>query len=68
MLTMHGVSGERNAAVCGLFVQVSLCGTGIAYIITSAISMRYMDRGSSFSMHGELLSLLLLCTGLVLQL
>ncbi|KAB1215012.1 putative amino acid permease 7 [Morella rubra] len=50
---VHMFLGERNAAVCGLFVQVSLCGTGIAYIITSAISMRAIQKSNCYHKEGH---------------
>lgn len=35
-------SGKKNAWVCGLLTEISIYGTAIAYIITSAISLRYV--------------------------
>ena len=34
-------SGERSQIVCGIFAEESLYGSGIAYTITSATSIRY---------------------------
>lgn len=39
---MFDISGEKRALICGFFVQISFYGTGIAYTVTSAISMRYV--------------------------
>lgn len=35
------ILGEKSQKVCGIIVNESLYGTGIAYIITSAASIRY---------------------------
>ncbi|MBA0728076.1 hypothetical protein Golax_001011 [Gossypium laxum] len=40
--------GKTNARVCGLFVQVGLYGMGIAYTITSAISLRCVVKINNF--------------------
>ncbi|KAE8098923.1 hypothetical protein FH972_016949 [Carpinus fangiana] len=45
--------GKRNAWVCGLFVQISLFGTGIAYTITSAISMRAIQKSNCYHKEGH---------------
>ncbi|GLT53721.1 hypothetical protein SLA2020_269740 [Shorea laevis] len=45
--------GKRNAWVCGLFVQISLFGTGIAYTITSAISMRAIEKSNCYHKEGH---------------
>ncbi|KAJ6724069.1 AMINO ACID TRANSPORTER TRANSMEMBRANE DOMAIN-CONTAINING PROTEIN-RELATED [Salix viminalis] len=39
---VHETLGKRNALICSLFSQIGLYGTGIAYTITAAISMRYI--------------------------
>lgn len=35
-----GSSGERKTWICGLLQYLSMYGTGIAYTITTSISMR----------------------------
>lgn len=47
--TWVGISGSRSAWVCGLVVYISLYGIGIAYTITSAISMRYAHSQYNFA-------------------
>ncbi|GAB4833070.1 Probable amino acid permease 7, variant 2 [Ancistrocladus abbreviatus] len=45
--------GETNAWACGLFVYISLYGIGIAYTITSAISMRAIEKSNCYHREGH---------------
>ncbi|XP_050246126.1 probable amino acid permease 7 isoform X4 [Quercus robur] len=45
--------GKTNAWVCGFFVHLSLFGTGIAYTITSAISMRAIQKSNCYHKEGH---------------
>ncbi|XVE80631.1 hypothetical protein DITRI_Ditri14bG0154800 [Diplodiscus trichospermus] len=45
--------GRRNARVCGFFVQVGLYGMGIAYTITSGISMRAIQKSNCYHKEGH---------------
>ncbi|KAJ8755022.1 hypothetical protein K2173_015534 [Erythroxylum novogranatense] len=45
--------GKKNAWLCNFFVQVSLCGNGIAYTITSAISMRAIQKSNCYHREGH---------------
>ncbi|TYG86685.1 hypothetical protein ES288_A13G153100v1 [Gossypium darwinii] len=45
--------GKTNARVCGLFVQVGLYGMGIAYTITSAISLRAIQKSNCYHNEGH---------------
>ncbi|XVF03546.1 hypothetical protein REPUB_Repub05bG0003300 [Reevesia pubescens] len=50
---VHISLGKKNARVCGVFVQVGLYGTGIAYTITSAISMRAIQKSNCYHKEGH---------------
>ncbi|KAK9269492.1 hypothetical protein L1049_001267 [Liquidambar formosana] len=50
---VHLFLGERSAWVCGLFIHISLYGIGIAYIITSAISMRAIQKSNCYHREGH---------------
>lgn len=39
---LHGFSGKNKARACSFFIHIGFYGTGIAYTVTSAISMRYV--------------------------
>lgn len=56
------ISGSRSAWLCGLVVYLSLYGLGIAYTITSSISLRYNHHCSMgvFSAHFYLIFFLIL--------
>ncbi|KAL5735568.1 hypothetical protein ACOSQ2_030356 [Xanthoceras sorbifolium] len=45
--------GEKNAWVCGLILQISLFGIGIAYTITAAISMRAIQKSNCYHDEGH---------------
>ncbi|XP_010252954.1 PREDICTED: probable amino acid permease 7 isoform X1 [Nelumbo nucifera] len=45
--------GKGEIWLCGLFQQISLYGTGIAYIIVSATSMRAIQRSNCFHREGH---------------
>ncbi|GAB4854050.1 Probable amino acid permease 7 [Ancistrocladus abbreviatus] len=45
--------GGKNAWACGLFVYVSLYGIGVAYTITSAISMRAIEKSNCYHREGH---------------
>ncbi|CAM8986869.1 unnamed protein product [Rhodiola kirilowii] len=45
--------GNLNATICGLFVYVSLYGNGIAYVITSATSMRAIQKSNCYHREGH---------------
>ncbi|KAG5550927.1 hypothetical protein RHGRI_009373 [Rhododendron griersonianum] len=45
--------GERSAWLCGLVVQISLYGITIAYTITSAISMRAIQKSNCYHEYGH---------------
>ncbi|KAF7145225.1 hypothetical protein RHSIM_Rhsim04G0008800 [Rhododendron simsii] len=45
--------GERSAWLCGLVAQISLYGIGIAYTITSAISMRAIQKSNCYHEYGH---------------
>ncbi|OMP06979.1 Amino acid transporter, transmembrane [Corchorus olitorius] len=45
--------GSTNAWVCSLFVQVGLYGMGIAYTITSGISMRAIQKSNCYHQQGH---------------
>lgn len=36
-------AGKKQRTVCGIFVQENLYGCGIAYTITSAVSVRFTN-------------------------
>ncbi|KAJ6417543.1 hypothetical protein OIU84_003300 [Salix udensis] len=46
-------SGKRNALICSLFSQIGLYGTGIAYTITAAISMRAIQKSNCYHKEGH---------------
>ncbi|CAK7323876.1 unnamed protein product [Dovyalis caffra] len=50
---VHETLGKRNALVCGLFAQIGLYGTGIAYTITTAISMRAIQKSNCYHREGH---------------
>ncbi|KAK6269402.1 hypothetical protein POUND7_006507 [Theobroma cacao] len=45
--------GKKNARVCSLFVQVGLYGVGIAYTITTATSMRAIQKSNCYHTQGH---------------
>ncbi|KAL9269133.1 putative amino acid permease 7 [Drosera capensis] len=45
--------GDKSSWVCGAFVYVSLFGIGIAYTITSAISMRAIRKSNCYHKEGH---------------
>ncbi|KAL0000372.1 hypothetical protein SO802_014153 [Lithocarpus litseifolius] len=45
--------GEKNHKVCGVIVQESLCGTAIAYVITSASSIKAIQRSNCYHKEGH---------------
>ncbi|XP_059666583.1 probable amino acid permease 7 [Cornus florida] len=45
--------GKRSAWVCGLVIQISLYGIGIAYVITSATSMRAIQKSNCYHQYGH---------------
>ncbi|KAA8527117.1 hypothetical protein F0562_008654 [Nyssa sinensis] len=45
--------GERSGWLCILVVQISLYGTGIAYTITSATSMRAIQKSNCYHKYGH---------------
>ncbi|CAJ1960249.1 unnamed protein product [Sphenostylis stenocarpa] len=45
--------GEGNSRFCGVFVNVSLYGFGIAYVITAAISMRAIQISNCYHDKGD---------------
>ncbi|XP_050246140.1 probable amino acid permease 7 isoform X1 [Quercus robur] len=45
--------GEKSHKVCGVIVQESLCGTAIAYIITSASSIKAIQRSNCYHKEGH---------------
>ncbi|CAK9157833.1 unnamed protein product [Ilex paraguariensis] len=50
---VHTTLGEKTAWVCGLFIQINLYGTGIAYVITSATSMRAIQISNCYHKYGH---------------
>ncbi|XP_058208865.1 probable amino acid permease 7 isoform X2 [Rhododendron vialii] len=50
---VHVNLGERSAWLCGLVAQISLYGIGIAYTITSAISMRAIQKSNCYHEYGH---------------
>jgi len=42
-LSLNGSLGEKRTWVCGFLQYLSMYGTGIAYTITTSISMRYIN-------------------------
>ncbi|KAK4575489.1 hypothetical protein RGQ29_026451 [Quercus rubra] len=45
--------GEKSHKVCGVIVQESLCGTAIAYVITSASSIKAIQRSNCYHKEGH---------------
>ncbi|RDX58436.1 putative amino acid permease 7, partial [Mucuna pruriens] len=45
--------GEGNSRFCGVFVNVSLYGFGIAYVITAAISLRAIQKSTCYQNKGN---------------
>ncbi|XP_050236350.1 probable amino acid permease 7 isoform X2 [Mercurialis annua] len=45
--------GKKASWICGLMVELSLYGTGIAYTITSAISMRAIQKSNCYHKEGH---------------
>ncbi|KAK4491812.1 hypothetical protein RD792_002588 [Penstemon davidsonii] len=45
--------GDKKAWICGLLMQINFYGTGIAYVITSAISMRAIQRSNCYHKYGH---------------
>lgn len=45
--------GEGNSRFCGVFVNVSLYGFGIAYVITAAISLRAIQKSNCYHVRGS---------------
>ncbi|KAK7305306.1 hypothetical protein VNO77_43210 [Canavalia gladiata] len=45
--------GAKNSRFCGVFVNVSLYGFGIAYIITAAISLRAIQKSTCYHSNGN---------------
>ncbi|EXB51063.1 hypothetical protein L484_023766 [Morus notabilis] len=45
--------GETHTWVCGLLQYLSLCGAGIAYVITTATSMRAIQRSNCYHEKGH---------------
>ncbi|KAB5534950.1 hypothetical protein DKX38_018036 [Salix brachista] len=50
---VHEALGKRNALICSLFAQIGLYGTGIAYTITAAISMRAIQKSNCYHKEGH---------------
>uniref|UniRef100_A0A6N2LA53 Amino acid transporter transmembrane domain-containing protein n=1 Tax=Salix viminalis TaxID=40686 RepID=A0A6N2LA53_SALVM len=50
---VHETLGKRNALICSLFSQIGLYGTGIAYTITAAISMRAILKSNCYHKEGH---------------
>ncbi|XP_043810585.1 probable amino acid permease 7 isoform X2 [Manihot esculenta] len=46
-------TGKKAAWICGTFVEISLYGVGIAYTITSAISMRAIQKSNCYHKEGH---------------
>ncbi|XP_048329922.2 probable amino acid permease 7 isoform X1 [Ziziphus jujuba] len=51
---VHNYLGNKNALVCGLFLQVNLFGTAVVYTVTSAISLRAILNSYCYPMDGML--------------
>ncbi|KAL6975132.1 putative amino acid permease 7 [Sarracenia purpurea var. burkii] len=45
--------GEKNKRICSVFLQESLCGGAIAYVITAAASMRAIQKSNCYHKEGE---------------
>ncbi|KAK4491813.1 hypothetical protein RD792_002589 [Penstemon davidsonii] len=45
--------GEKTAWICGLFMQINFCGNAVAYVITSAISIRAIKRSNCYHEYGH---------------
>ncbi|KAF5949626.1 hypothetical protein HYC85_011619 [Camellia sinensis] len=50
---VHFNLGERSSWACGLCVNINLYGIGIAYTITSAISMRAIQKSNCYHKEGH---------------
>uniref|UniRef100_A0A3N7H9Y5 Amino acid transporter transmembrane domain-containing protein n=2 Tax=Populus trichocarpa TaxID=3694 RepID=A0A3N7H9Y5_POPTR len=50
---VHETLGKRNALVCGVFAQIGFYGTGIAYTITTATSMRAIQKSNCYHKEGH---------------
>ncbi|XP_034889215.1 probable amino acid permease 7 isoform X1 [Populus alba] len=50
---VHVILGEKNALICGFLQQVGLCGIGIAYTVTAAISMREIQTSNCYRKQGH---------------
>ncbi|GAV74778.1 Aa_trans domain-containing protein [Cephalotus follicularis] len=50
---VHIHLGPKNARVCSICVQVGLYGIGIAYTVTSAISMRAIQKSNCYHKEGH---------------
>ncbi|KAI9187053.1 hypothetical protein LWI28_023820 [Acer negundo] len=45
--------GKKSARFCGLFIQITLFGVGIAYTVTSAISIRAIHKSNCYHKEGH---------------
>ncbi|KAJ6332490.1 hypothetical protein OIU77_008547 [Salix suchowensis] len=50
---LYGGYRKRNALICSLFAQIGLYGTGIAYTVTAAISMRAIQKSNCYHKEGH---------------
>lgn len=50
---VHETLGKRNALICGVFAQTGLYGTGIVYTITTASSMRAIQKSNCYHKEGH---------------
>ncbi|KAK6934671.1 Amino acid transporter, transmembrane domain [Dillenia turbinata] len=53
MLAVRYYLGETSEKVCTIFVQESFYGIGIAYVITSAVSMRAIQKSNCYHSEGH---------------
>lgn len=47
------ILGEKSAKLCGVLININFYGTGIAYILTSAICMRAIQRSNCYHKYGH---------------
>ncbi|XP_048330006.2 probable amino acid permease 7 isoform X3 [Ziziphus jujuba] len=51
---VHNNLGKKNALVCSLFLQVNFFGAAIAFIVTSALSLRAIQNSYCYPIEGKL--------------
>ncbi|XP_065859098.1 probable amino acid permease 7 [Euphorbia lathyris] len=53
LLAVDASLGKKASWICGIFVEISLYGVGIAYTITTAISVRAIQKSNCYHREGH---------------